>query len=56
MAAKEGIYLTFSLLREEYGIGFLKIKEINVFPILNGVKVDIKYLDQRIAFQTLFWL
>ena len=34
MAAKEGKYLTFSLLREEYGIGILKVKEIiGMMPI-----------------------
>ncbi len=34
MAAKEGKYLTFSLLGEEYGIGILKVKEIiGMMPI-----------------------
>ncbi len=28
MGDREGKYLTFSLAREEYGIGILKIKEI----------------------------
>ena len=28
MADREGKYLTFSLDREEYGIGILKVKEI----------------------------
>jgi len=34
MAPKEGKYLTFSLLGEEYGIGILKVKEIiGMMPI-----------------------
>jgi len=34
MASKEGKYLTFSLLGEEYGIGILKVKEIiGMMPI-----------------------
>jgi hypothetical protein len=54
MAAKEGKYLTFSLFEEEYGIEILN--EINSFHISEGGgQVDIKFLGQRIAFQTLFW-
>ena len=42
LAGQEGKYLTFSLGKEEYGIGILKVREINgMMPITNENTIPV---------------